>query len=235
MEKALVENGFRFAKSYKDKEGNDRFGFKINLQHFKANDWEADNNNATDDSDGQTNNLGGWDAVNIYGDERGFENTNFGIYPGLGTIHRTGYSEVDLVDYDTENLKFNTAFHYKSKKENEFIYSFNYGEGTTVYQGDNRYSLKDIKFYQNRLEFRKKDKFFIRFYTTHEDAGNSYDAVATATSLLSDSKDDIIWKNDYIYYWQQYILDSIKNIPGWYDWDKYVIWIVARKYAKSTR
>ena len=81
-ERALVENGFRFAKSYKDKEGNDRFGFKINLQHFKANDWEADNNNATDDSDGQTNNLGGWDAVNIYGDERGFENTNFGIYPG---------------------------------------------------------------------------------------------------------------------------------------------------------
>ena len=30
----------------------------------------------------------------------------------------------------------------------------NYGEGTTVYQGDNRYSLKNIKFLQNRLEFR---------------------------------------------------------------------------------
>ena len=129
-----------------------------NLQHFKANDWEADNNNATDDSDGQTNNLGGLDAVNIYGDERGFENTNFGIYPGLGTIHRTGYSEVDLVDYDTENLKFNTAFHYKSKKENEFIYSFNYGEGTTAYQGDNR-QFKDIKFYQNRLELEKEQVF----------------------------------------------------------------------------
>ena len=226
-ERALVENGFRFAKFYKDKEGNDRFGFKINLQHFKANDWEADNNNATDDSNGQTYNLGGWDAVNIYGDERGFENTNFGTYPGLGTIHRTGYTEADLVDYDTENLKFNTALHYKTKKENELIYSFNYGEGTTVYQGDNRYSLKDIKFYQNRLEFRKKDKFFIRFYTTHEDAGKSYDAVATASSLLSDNKEDIIWKNDYIYYWQQNILDSIKNIPGWTEWDvnsSYGLW-----------
>ena len=45
--------------------------------------------------------------------------------PGLGTIHRTGYLEKDLVDYDTKNLKFNSAIHYKTKNNNELIYSSN--------------------------------------------------------------------------------------------------------------
>ena len=57
----------------------------------------------------------------------------------------------------------------------ELIYSFNMGNGSTVYQGDNRFSLRDIEFYQHRVELRKKNKWFIRAYRTSEDAGNSYD------------------------------------------------------------
>jgi hypothetical protein len=33
------------------------------------------------------------------------------------------------------------------------------------------------------LEFSKKDKYFIRAYATHEDAGNSYDPYFTALAL----------------------------------------------------
>ena len=65
----------------------------------------------------------------------------------------------------------------------EFIYGTNYSTGTTVYQGDNRLSLKNIQFWQNKIEIRKKNKFFIRVYRTSEDAGDSYDAVFTAIKL----------------------------------------------------
>ena len=44
------------------------------------------------------------------------------------------------------------------KKDIEFIASSNFGTGTTVYQGDNRFSLKDILFFQNKLEIRKSQK-----------------------------------------------------------------------------
>jgi hypothetical protein len=61
--------------------------------------------------------------------------------------------------------------------------------GTTVYQGDNRYSLNDIQFFQNRLEF-KHNKGFIRIYNTYEDAGNTYDAVFTALLMQEATKKD---------------------------------------------
>ncbi len=219
-ERALVENSFRFARTFKDKSGNDKFGFKINLQHFKANDWEAENMSPSFESPSLGNNPGGYDAVNRYGDEWSTSFSDFYGKPGLGTIHRTGYLEKDLVDYDTKNLKFNSALHYKTNTNNEFIYSINYGEGTTVYQGDNRYSLKNIKFLQNRLEYRKKDKFFIRFYTTHEDAGDSYDAVATAVSLQERGLQNSEWATEYSNYWSSNIKPLIEDeMPGWESWD----------------
>ena len=219
-ERALLENSFRFAKNWKDKSGNERFGFKFNIQHFKANDWVANNQSASDDSDSDRNNPGGYDAVNTYGDEWSTSYGDFHENPGLGTIYRTGYKEKDLVDYDTKNLKFNSAFHYKTINKNELIYSMNYGEGTTVYQGDNRYSLKNIKFLQNRLEYRKKDKFFIRFYTTHEDAGDSYDAVATAVSLQDRGLVNTEWATEYSNYWANDIIPLIEGeVIGWGEWD----------------
>ncbi len=219
-ERALVENAFRFAKVFNDKEGNEKFALKINLQYFKANDWEANNTSPSDGSPSLENNFGGYDAVNSYGDEYYQVYSDFYGKPGLGTIHRTGYSEEYLVDYDTKNLKFNTALHYKTNNDAEIIYSLNYGEGTTVYQGDNRYSLNGIKFLQNRLEYRKKDKFYIRLYTTHEDAGDSYDAVATAISLLDRSHSNPRWTTLYSQYWTQNIKPLIENeVPGWVWWE----------------
>ena len=88
-------------------------------------------------------------------------NTNLNLrylqYPGLGKFHRTGYMEKDIVDYNTRNLKAGTALHYKIKENTELIYALNYGTGTTVYQGENRFSLKEIQFFQNRLEINQKD------------------------------------------------------------------------------
>ena len=216
-ERSLIEHCFRYADNKKLK--NDwEIGFKFNIQHLKANDWEADNIDASYDTDSDINNPGGYDAVNIYGDE--FNKTaSFQTYPGVGTVHRTGYLESDLADYNTKNLKFNTAIHLK-KNNNELIYGFNLGNGTTIYQGDNRYSLKNIRFWQNKIEFKRNDNFFIRFYTTHEDAGDSYDIVATAQALTAPTaashsdwnEQSADWVNtEYVVYWDENIIPLMES------------------------
>ena len=153
--------------------------------------WEADNLEAVDGTT-PIDNLGGYDAVNRYGDEdtdgnlndvtQNF-NLNYFTHPGLKKFHRTGYMEKDIVDYDTKNIKTQASLHYMITPTTELIYSLNYSAGTTVYQGDNRISLKNIQFWQNKLELKQKDKFFVRAYRTQEDAGDSYDAVFTAIKL----------------------------------------------------
>jgi iron complex outermembrane receptor protein len=56
-------------------------------------------------------------------------------------------------------------------------------------------------FFQNRVEVRKENKYFIRAYSTNEDAGNSYDAVYTAILMQNGAKTDDQWGKDYRKYW----------------------------------
>ena len=63
--------------------------------------------------------------------------------------------------------------------------------------------------FQNRIEFRKKDKFFIRAYATQDDAGNTYDPFFTALQLQQLSKGDIDWNSAYLRYWQGTIIPRI--------------------------
>ena len=188
----LFENSIRLAEKYLDKEGNDLFAYKINLSYMQAHDWEAHNTAQVEGTVANINNPGGYDAVNRYGDEdtdgnlndvRENVNLNYFTHPGLGLFLRSGYWERDIVDYNTDNLKLSSSLHYKLNPNTELMYKFNYGTGTTVYQGDNRFSLKDIQFFQNIIELKQEDKFFVRAYRSQEDAGKSYDAVFTALKL----------------------------------------------------
>jgi outer membrane receptor protein involved in Fe transport len=210
-ERNMFETAMRYAQAYKNKAGRDIFAYKVNFFYLRADDWEATNMNPTEQSVGRRSDPGGYDAVNRYGDERMFELESPVQFPALYRFYRTGYEEQDLVDYDTRNLKISTALHYKPRKDIEAIYAFNFGNGTTVYQGDNRYSLKDILFFQNRLELRKEDKWFVRAYATHEDAGNSYDAVFTALLLQNAVKDDVTWYDNYINHWRNVIVPELRN------------------------
>ncbi len=211
-ERSLHETAVRFAQAFKNKKGEEKFAYKFNLFYMGARDWEAENYEATPQSRSKTGNPGGWDAVNIYGDES--YGTGQVSSPGLGTYHRTGYKETDLVDYNTQNAKLGFAAHYKLKKDIETIYTFNFGTGTTVYQGDNRFSLRDILFFQNKVEIRKENKFFFRVYATHENAGNSYDAFRTALIIQNNSKEDAKWGIDYANYWNQNIDKKVRALPG---------------------
>ena len=191
-ERELNELAFRYADYITDANGDPVLGFKLNAFSLTAYDWEATNYNPVDGSLVDSDNPGGFDAVNIYGDEYkpvfDYSGDGSSNSRGLGNFFRTGYKEIDLVDYNTENLKVSTALHWRLKPEEtyespELVYGFNSGFGTTVYQGDNRFSLRDIEFYQHKLELRKSGKWFVRAYRTSEDAGNSYDPYATALKL----------------------------------------------------
>jgi len=220
----LFENSIRLAEKFSDKNGEDLFAYKINLSYMQANDWEAHNTSSVEGTDANINNPGGYDAVNRYGDEDTDGNLNdlrnisfddYKKYGGLGLFHRTGYWERDIVDYNTDNLKFSSSLHYKINSNTELMYKLNYGTGTTVYQGDNRFSLKDIQFYQNIIELKQEDKFFIRAYRSQEDAGKSYDAVFTALRLqeynLIENQD---WYTKYKNNWRNNF--SLSNF-GWSD------------------
>ena len=219
-ERPLFETGFRWADVIENDEGDPFFAYKINFFRFEAYDWEATNYDPIDGSSVSALNPGRFDAVNIYGDEfqPRFDYTPppGNAYRGLGTIYRTGYKEVDLVDYNTNNTKVSVSGHWRLQPEKtyespELIYGFNMGKGTTVYQGDNRFSLKNIEFYQHRLELRKKNKWFIRAYRTNEDAGDSYDPYATALKLQDSTRNHNNWARVYEEYWVDSIAPSISD------------------------
>jgi outer membrane receptor protein involved in Fe transport len=222
-ERNLTEAAFRFADSYKNKAGHAWMAFKLNGFFLKAYDWVADNYDPVFGTETGTDNPGRFDAVNIYGDEynASFDQRLNGVAPlfniGLRSYHRTGYKEIDLVDYNTKNIKANAALHFRlnpsqAEQSPELIISSNFGSGTTVYQGDNRFSLRDILFFQNRIEIKKRDKFFIRAYATNEDAGNSYDPYFTALVLQQKLRSNSVWAAEYEKYWRDYVDNQAKRL-----------------------
>ena len=68
-ERNLLEGVFRYARVFRNREDEDKLAIKINLSFMRANDWEATNLNATEQSQVDPANPGGYDAVNVYGDE----------------------------------------------------------------------------------------------------------------------------------------------------------------------
>lgn len=226
-ERNMVEAAIRWADVIKNKKGEEKFGYKLNLFYLSAYDWEAVNYAPVDDSDVPDGNPGGWDAVNIYGDEGTSANNNdFDgagnrlAYPGLGIFYRTGYRETDLADYDTRNFKGNVGLYYNITPKVEASYNFNYSTGTTVYQGENRFSLKDIQFFQNKLQIGENGKWFVRAYATNEDAGNSYDIVTTALRMQEDVMEESVWNIQYFNYFQSVYSRQVRTLPDFPVWDR---------------
>ncbi len=196
----FYDYSLRWAKSFKDK-----FAFKIGAQYISAQDWLASDSsnyqrmgNAGKIIPGNRQTDPNYDGVNVYGDE-----TSVDIYPfiaaGLGANHpltehilvsRTGYSEKDVIDPTTKNIKLSGALHYKFTNKLEGLLMGYWGTGNTVYTGSNRYVFKNIKIGQYKLELKHPD-WFIRSYTTQEDAGEAYSATLT-TQFFNEA-----WKPSY--------------------------------------
>ena len=232
-ERFLNEYAVRYAKVIKNREGKDRFAFKFNVFYMNADDWVADNRASVADLETNENNPGGYDAINRYGDENLNPTLNqmiYGLdgeadtasimaYPGLERWHRKGYWEQDLVDYNTENLKTSFGMHYLFDNSMQLFSSSNFSTGTTVYQGDNRFSLKNIRFFQNKIELKKNNDFFIRLYATHENAGDSYDAVLTAFQLQNAAASDVDFHELYKTYWRDNISPKVEGLDPSVNWE----------------
>jgi iron complex outermembrane receptor protein len=114
----------------------------------------------------------------------------------MTNISRIGYRERDLADYGTKSFKGNLALHYRFNDRIEGILQGNYGTGTSVYTGADRYSLQNFALYQIKAEL-KADNFFLRAYTTQERSGDAY-AIGTLAALVNEAwKPSTTWYPQY--------------------------------------
>jgi outer membrane receptor protein involved in Fe transport len=118
-------------------------------------------------------------------------------YFGTNSVSRTGYNENDLVDYNTVNAKITGGIHYKITPGIEASINSYVGLGTTVYTGADRYSLRNLKIAQHKLEVRAKS-WYLRGYTTQENAGGSYNATALGVYINDKWKSNQQWLAEYV-------------------------------------
>ncbi|SNR66592.1 TonB-dependent receptor [Lutibacter flavus] len=243
----FVDAGIRLAHKFSDK-----FAAKASFSFLKGTEWYATDykdydhlNSAPGESTtiisetGQT----AFDRLNVYGDEvaipldfRGIAIANgipAQVADALGlkteTVSRTGYKERDLTDYQAESAKVDIAFHYKPFEDDlEIIYNAKFGQGNTIYQGANRYNIKNFFMQQHKIEVRNDD-FFVRAYMTDEDAGDSYDMRFAGINMNKASATE--WFGVYV---PTYLGAITGQIPGVTGGDSSVAHAVARQNSDAT-
>ena len=204
----------RFAKAF-----NDKFAFKIGAEYLKATDWLAsDSSNYARLGDagrvipGTRSTDPNYDGVNVYGDE-----TTADIKPFIPAmfqqffpqakiaVSRTGYAEKEIADPIAKNFKLSGALHYKLNNKIEASLAAFWAKGSSVYTGSDRYALNNVNIGQYKLEF-KSSNWFVRAYTTQEDAGDSY-AATTVTRYFNEAwKPSAGWYGAYV---KEYITASL--------------------------
>ncbi|MBJ6367545.1 TonB-dependent receptor [Snuella sedimenti] len=188
---------------------SDKFAAKASFSYMRGTDWYASDNNqytlgpvGTADAIQPFRSGPAHDGLNIYGDEVSLAANGLNLNqvaqqleaggilpPGASmlvpevNVARTGYRESDLTDYKAESIKAYFTLNYRPFGDNtEIVLSSKIGKGSSIYQGANRYAIKDFDLQQHKLEF-KGDNFFLRGYTTIENAGNSYDMRFTGINM----------------------------------------------------
>jgi iron complex outermembrane receptor protein len=173
----LFNYGFRYAKAFSNK-----FAFKVNFNILQGEDWYG-TDYVTDvnrpESPINLSKTSNFDALNMYGDDTRipvplpapFNALNDGVPLDL---RRTGWKEEFLIDnYDAKSIKGDLALHYRPTDNTEVSFNYRYGGGSSVYQGSQKYALRDFTQQFFKLEVRSKN-WFVRGYVTATDAGDSY-------------------------------------------------------------
>ena len=191
-------------------------------------DGYRDPNNPNNPNNTVTN----YDGVNVYGDEIVQDLQRLAatspspalnaLAPSLVNpdgslilVSRSGYQEKDLVDYKTNNLKTDASLHYRPNGNSnlEFIWNTRYSRGNNaVYQGINRYSLKDFALTQHKLEIRGKN-FFVRGYHSQNESGNTFDTRFAGIALNEAWKPSSQWYGEYLVHFA----NTLSANPGNYD------------------
>jgi len=198
--------GIRMAHKF-----NDKFAAKVNFGYLKGTDWAATSEVDSDMIGGTRATNPNYNGINVYGDEVATNIKQVGVaLEGLGLlpsgastllpdvdVSRTGYNERHLTNYNAESIKADWGLYYRPF-ENDFEISYvgKVGTGNTIYQGTNRYNIKNFFQQQHKLEIRN-DNFFARGYVVSDDAGDSYDMVFTGININRAWKDDLSWFGEY--------------------------------------
>jgi outer membrane receptor protein involved in Fe transport len=173
---ALGQYSIRYAKAF-----NNKFAFKVNFSYLTATDWTG-NDYTTDrnfpESTVDLSGTPGFDGLNLYGDETPIPT---GV-PSIGTIRRTGFTEEDMLNSfsdgrEAKTIKGDAAIHYRINDKMEALYNYRYGGGSSIYQGTEKYILRNFNQQFHKLELRG-DNFFVRGYISATDAGKSYNLSA---------------------------------------------------------
>ena len=221
----MEDVNFRYAKSFRDKFAFKINASYLRATDWYAADYRDRTN--LDDRGFTRDSNPGYDGVNVYGDDiivpvnlkdvaptvaEGVAEQQ-GYIPGTPeyddfidyvvsffpdqVITRTGYHEDDIVDYDSRNLRLNTALHYRINEKLEAIGQVAYAEGTAVYTAINRFSLRDFSIVSGKLEFRGP-RFYIKAYGMSENSGKTFDAGTAMLRFNELWKPSEEWYEDYI-------------------------------------
>ncbi|MEO7531114.1 MAG: TonB-dependent receptor, partial [Sediminibacterium sp.] len=131
---------------------------------------------------------GGVNSI-LYGTGRNYYNNQL--------VSRTGYNEKDVVDPTTVNVKLTGGLNYKLTDKIEASFTVNWGTGNSVYTGSDRYSLKELKMGQYKLELKSKN-WLLRAYTTHENSGGSFNSTITTRLFNEAVKASTAWYPQYL-------------------------------------
>lgn len=183
----LLDGQVRYAKKLTEK-----LAIKINASGFRANDWIAEDMQATRSSANPMGSALGYNAVNRYG-EVGYTFTPSQQLPGgtnselYGkTAYLPGFTERELIDNDnrTSSYRVQGAVSYLLRDDLKLTVEAKHAEGTATYQNISRFRVKGLGSNQYRAEL-KSSKGFLRVYSTEDFTGSSYELNQLGSLLQS--------------------------------------------------
>jgi len=203
---AYTDFSIRMAHKFSDK-----FAAKVNFGWLQGHDWAATSEVDSNIPGGTRETNLSYNGINVYGDEyTGNINDVAQFLESIGAIpagasalvpsvgvSRTGYNEEDLTNYNAESIKADWGVYFRPFEDDfEIAYVGKMGTGTTMFQGINRYTIKNFFQEQHKLEI-KNDNFFVRGYMVADNAGDSYDMTFTGINVNRAWKDDNTWFGQY--------------------------------------
>jgi len=222
----LGQYTLRYAKAFKNK-----FAFKVNFSYMTATDWLGNDYKTDRNSPESTIDLSAnsnFDGLNKYGDETPVPVPIGGTF-GTLDLRRTGLREEDLLESrDAKTIKGDVALHYRITDKIEVLYNYRYGGGSSIYQGTEKYVLRDFNQQFHKIEFRG-DNFFVRGYLSATDAGDSYNLSALggfANEAFSPTPSK--WAPEYA---QTYVLATQGYVQGVPAGNPEAAHAAARQYA----
>jgi len=112
-------------------------------------------------------------------------------------VTRTGYKETDLFDYDTYNVRTRLSLNYRINSDLELELQGGYTRGTSIYTAQNRFTLNNFEAMNAKIELRSQD-FFLRAWTSQEEAGGTYNLGGAALQLNEAWKSSEDWYTDFV-------------------------------------